>query len=76
MLIGHICYGVGVGAVEVDEPEFGGYLCGLSLDGLEAALAEPAVDGIVGVACGSDDLWHGECIGYGFEFLFEPRAEG
>ena len=39
------------------------------------ALAEPTVDGIVGVACGSDDLWHGECIGYGFEFLFEPRAE-
>ena len=76
MLIGHICYGVGVGAVEVDEPEFWDYFCGLGLDRLQVALAEPAVDGIVGVACGSDDLWHGECIGYGFEFLFEPRAEG
>ena len=34
VLIGHICYGVGVGAVEVDEPEFWDYLCCLSLDGL------------------------------------------
>ena len=75
MLIRHIGYGVGVGAVEVDEPEFWDDFCGLGLDGLQVALAEPAVDGIVGVACGSDDLWHGECIGYGFEFLFEPRAE-
>ena len=51
VFIGHICYGVGVSAVEVDEPEFWDYLCGLGLDGLEVALAEPAVDGVVGVSC-------------------------
>ena len=36
------------------------------------ALAEPAVDGVIGIACGGDDLWDSECIGDGFEFLFEP----
>ena len=76
MLIRHSCYGVGVGAVEVDEPEFWDYFCGLSLDGLEVALAKPAVDGVIGIACGGDDLRYGECIGGLFEFLFEPRAEG
>ena len=39
------------------------------------ALAEPAVDGVIGIACGGDDLRYGECIGDGFEFMFEPRAE-
>ena len=39
------------------------------------ALAEPAVDGVIGVACSGDDLWDGESIGDGFEFLFEPRTE-
>ena len=34
VLIGHICYGVGVGTVEVDKPKFWDYLCGLGLDGL------------------------------------------
>ena len=34
VLIGHICYVVGVGAVEVDEPEFWDYSCGLGLDEL------------------------------------------
>lgn len=76
MLIGHICYGVGVGAVEVGEPSLWYYPCGLGLDGLEVALAEPAVDGVIGIACGGDDLRYGECIGNGFEFLLEPRAEG
>ena len=76
MLVGHVGYGVGVGAVEVDKPKFWDDFCGLGLDGLEVALAEPAVDGIVGVACGGDDLWDSKCIGNGFEFLFEPRAEG
>ena len=75
VFIRHICYGVGVGAVEVDEPEFWDYFCGLGLDGLEVALAEPAVDGVIGIACGCYDLRYGECIGDGFEFLFEPRAE-
>ena len=75
MFIGHICYGVGVGAVEVDEPEFWDYFCGLGLDGLQVSLAEPAVDGVIGIACGGDDLRYGECIGDGFKFLFEPRAE-
>ena len=75
MFIRHICYGVGVGAVEVDEPEFWDYFCGLGLDGLEVALAEPAVDGVIGIACGGDDLRYGECIGDGFEFLLEPRTE-
>ena len=56
MLIGHIGYGVGVGAVEVDEPEFWDYFCGLGLYGLQVALAEPAIDGVIGVACGGDDL--------------------
>ena len=74
MFIGHICYGVGVGAVEVDEPCLWDYSCGL--DGLQVALAEPAVDGVIGIARGGDDLWDSECIGDGFEFLFEPRAEG
>ena len=76
MLIGHICYGVGIGAVEVDEPEFWDYFCGLGLDGLQVTLAEPAVDGVIGIACGGDDLRYGECIGNGFEFLLEPLAEG
>ena len=76
VFIRHICYGVGVGAVEVDEPEFWDYSCGLGLDGLQVALAEPAVDGVIGIACGGDDLRYGECIGDRFEFLFEPRAEG
>ena len=68
--------GIAIGAVEVDEPEFWDYSCGLGLDGLLVALAEPAVDGIVGVACGDDDLRYGECIEDGFEFLFEPWSEG
>ena len=76
VFIGHICYGVGVGAVEVDEPCLWDYLCGLGLDGFEMTLAEPAVDGIIGVASGGDDLRYGECIGDSFEFLLEPRAEG
>ena len=76
MFIRHLGDGVGVGAVEVDEPGLWDYLCGLGLDGLEVALAEPAVDGVIGVACGGDDLWDGEGIGDGFEFLFEPWAEG
>lgn len=76
MLIGHICYGVGVGAVEVDEPEFWDYSCSLGLDGLELALAEPAVDGVIGIACGEDDLLDCKRIWDCFEFLFEPRAEG
>ena len=76
MFLGHICDGVSVGAVEVDEPEFWDYLCGLGLDGLQVALAEPAVDGVIGVAGGGDDLWDSECIGDGFKFLFKPRAEG
>ena len=50
MFIGHFYYGVAVGAVEVDEPEFWDYSCGLGLDGLQVALAEPAVDGVIGVA--------------------------
>ena len=76
MFIGHVCDGVGVGAVEVDEPDFWDNSCSLGLDGLQVALAEPAVDGVIGIACGCDDLWDGECIGDGFEFLLKPRAEG
>ena len=75
VFIGHIYYGVAVGAVEVDEPEFWDYFCYLGLDRLEVALAKPAVDGVIGVACGGNDLLDSECIGNGFEFLFEPRAE-
>ena len=56
VLIGHICYGVSVGAVEVDEPEFWDYFCGLGLDGLQVALAKPAVDGVIGIACYGNDL--------------------
>ena len=76
MLIGHLGDGVTIGTVEVDEPYLRYNLCGLGLDGLEVVLAEPAVDGVIGVACGGDDLWDGECIGDGFEFLFKPYAEG
>lgn len=76
VFIGHIGYGVGVGAVEVDEPEFWDDSCGLGLDGLQVTLAEPAVDGVICVTCGGDDLRYGECIGDGFKFLFKPRAEG
>ena len=76
MLIGHICNGVGVGAVEVDEPEFWDYLCCLGVHVLQVLLADPAVDSVISVACGGDHLWDGECIGDGFEFLLEPRAEG
>ena len=76
MLIGHICYGVGVGAVEVDEPYLRYNFCGLGLDGLQVALAEPAVHGVIGIASDGDDLRYGECIGNSFEFLFEPRSEG
>lgn len=59
VFIGHICYGVGIGAVEVDEPEFWDYSCGLGLDGLEVALAEPTVDGVIGIACGGNNLLYG-----------------
>ena len=76
VLIGHICYGVGIGAVEVDEPEFWDYFCVLGLDGPQVALAETTVDGVIGIACDGDDLWYVECIGNRFEFLLEPRAEG
>ena len=76
MFIRHFYYGVGVGAVEVDEPRLWDYFCGLGLDGLEAALSEPAVDGVIGVACGGNDLLDSECIGKVFEFLFEPQTEG
>ena len=65
-----------MGAVEVDEPEFWDYFCGLGLDGLQVALAEPAVDGVLGIACDGDDLRYCECIGNVFEFLLEPRTEG
>ena len=40
------------------------------------ALAKPAVDGVIGIAGGGDDLLDSECIGNGFEFLLKPRAEG
>ena len=76
MFVRHICYGVGVGAVEVDEPKFWDYLCGLGWDRLEVALTEPAVDGVICIACGGDGLRYGECVGDLFEFLLEPRAEG
>ena len=59
MFIGHICYCVGVRAVEVDEPGLWDYPCGLGLDGLEVALAEPAVDGVIGIACGGNNLLYG-----------------
>ena len=59
VFIGHICYGVGVGAVEVNEPEFWDYFCGLGLDGFEVALAEPTVDGVIGIACGGNNLLYG-----------------
>ena len=75
MFGGHICYGVGMGAVEVNEPKFWDYFCGLGLDALQVALAEPTVDSVIGIACGGDDLRYGECIGNGFEFLLEPWAE-
>ena len=66
MFIGHICDGVGVGAIEVNEPEFWDYSCGLGLDGLQVALAEPAVDGIIAISGGGDDLLDSECIGDSF----------
>ena len=75
VLIGHICYGVTVSAVEVDEPCLWDYSCGLGLDVFQVTLAEPAVGGVIGIACYSNDLRYGECIGDGFEFLFEPLAE-
>ena len=75
VFIGHICEGVGVVAEEVDEPYLRYNFCGLGLDGLQVTLAEPAVDGVIGIAGGGDDLLDGECIGDGFEFLFEPGAE-
>ena len=75
MLIGHLGDGVTIGAVEVDEPYLRYNFCGLGLDGLQVTLAEPAVDGVIGIAGGGDDLLDGECIGDGFEFLFEPGAE-
>lgn len=76
VLIGHICYGIAIGAVEVDEPRLWYYPCGLGLDGLQVTLAEPTVDRVIGIACGEDNLLDCECIGDVFEFLFEPQAEG
>ena len=76
MFIGHICYGVGIGAVEVDEPEFWDDFCSLGLDRLQVLLADPAVDGIISITSSGDDLLDSECIGNSFKFLFEPRAEG
>ena len=76
MLIGHLGDGVTIGAVEVDEPYLRYNFCGLGLDEFEVALAEPAIDGVIGIACDGDNLWDGECSGNLFEFLLEPRAEG
>ena len=76
VFVGHICYGVGVGAIEVDEPEFWDYFCCLGLDGLEVSLAEPTVDSIIGITSSGDDLLDSECIGNSLKFLFEPRSEG
>lgn len=75
MFVGHFYYGVAVGAVEIDELGLWDYFCSLGLDGLQVALAEPAIDGVIGVSGDGDDLRYGECIGDGFKFLFEPRAE-
>lgn len=76
MLIGHLGDGVTIGTVEVDEPKFWDYPCGLGLDALQVTLAEPAVHGVIGIASYGDGLWYCESIWDGFEFLFEPRAEG
>ena len=76
MFFGHISYGVTVSAVEVNEPKFWDYFCSLGLDGLQVALAEPTVDGVIGIAGDGDDLRYGERIGDRFELLLEPRAEG
>ena len=54
-LIVHICYGVGVGALEVDVPEFGDDFAGLGLKVLGLTLMELAVDIIVGIAQGVYD---------------------
>ena len=59
VFVGHVCYGIGVGAVEVDEPEFWDDFCGLGLDGLQISLAEPTVDGVIGIAGGGYDLRYG-----------------
>ena len=59
MLVGHLGDGVGVGAVEVDKPLFCDDFGSLGLDGLEVALAEPAVDGVIGIASGRNDLLDG-----------------
>ena len=75
MPVGHICYGVAVGTVEVDEPEFWDDFCSLGLDELQVALAEPAVYSVIGIACGGDDLRYGKHIWNVFAFLFKPRAE-
>ena len=75
VLIGHICYGVGVGAVEVDEPRFCDELTALGGDGFEPAFTEPAVDGVISVAGGGDNFADCEGVGQGFEFLFEPSSE-
>lgn len=56
VLIGHLGDGVGIGAVEVDEPGLWDYLYGLGSDGLQVSLAEPAVDGVIGIACYGNDL--------------------
>ena len=49
MLIGHWGEGIAVGAVEVDEPGFCNEFCGLGLYELQVSLANPAIDGVVGV---------------------------
>ena len=76
VFIRHICYGVGVGAVKVDEPLFCDDFGGLGVDVFQVALTEPAIDGVIGIAGYCDDLRYGECVGDLFEFLLEPRAEG
>ena len=76
MLIGHLGDGVTIGTVEVDEPEFWDYFCGLGLDRLQKSLAEPTVDGVIGIACSGNDLWDSEGSGDLFEFCVKPRTEG
>ena len=56
MPVGHICYGMAVVAVEVNEPLFCDDFGVLGLNGLHVAFAEPTVDGVVGIACGGDEL--------------------
>ena len=68
MFIRHLGDGVGVDAVEVDEPLFWNDFTVLSV---KPTSVKPSINRVIGVADGGDDFSYCKGIGQGFKFLEE-----